>query len=463
MPPARIATAALLLGAVAGCDLGAEPPAVLVKIAPAQAYNDAAVAANIYGNAFRPAYQFDTTMGSAGVEVIGFSATLVGRASSMQPTTPLTTQLTTQPTTTGSDSFALDKVTWVSVGILSALVPPGIPSGEYDLVVADPRGHSARLTRAFTSLGVDTIPPTVSIENPMDGSVVGTNSQVDVLVVADDGDGLLTNLQVTITAGTAAPSLQLCSLTGGPRASCTFSFLAPAPTAEGEMLLIDAQATGSGGLTQKTHASLLLLPAPVPTGISPAAGSTRGRTAVTISGADFVAGATEVAFDGQVATLYQVTPTSITALTPAHAAGPSIVTVTTGGATATLTAPFTYLPPPTVREVTPTSGPVSGFTPITIVGENFRASTTVITFEGRLLVCPTFVNANRIEGFTPPGTGTEKIEASDALGGSLPEAYVPYLYLATAVDAAADGGAGTALHVASPLTPDGGCPGSVAP
>ena len=196
------------------------------------------------------------------------------------------------------------------------------------------------------------------------------------------------------------------------------------------MLVIDAQATGSGGLIQTAHASMLLVPAPVPRAISPSAGSTLGR-----DGRDHLRGrtswpdATQVAFDGQVATLYDFTPTSITALTPPHAAGPATVTVTTGGATATLTGPFTYLPPPTVREVSPTSGPASGFTPITIVGENFRASTTVITFDGRLLVCPTFVNANRIEGFTPPGTGIETIEASDALGGSVAGAGVPYEYL----------------------------------
>ena len=73
MPPARIATAALLLGAVVGCGLGGEPPAALVQIAPAMAYNDTPVAANIYGGAFRPAYQFDTVAGSAGLEVSGFS------------------------------------------------------------------------------------------------------------------------------------------------------------------------------------------------------------------------------------------------------------------------------------------------------------------------------------------------------------------------------------------------------
>ena len=138
------------------------------------------------------------------------------------------------------------------------------------------------------------------------------------------------------------------------------------------------------------------------------------------------------------------------------------MTVTTGGATATLTGPFTYQAPPTVREVSPTSGLASGFTPITIVGENFRAMTTVITFDGRLLVCPTFVNANRIEGFTPPGMGTEMVEASDAVGGSLPGADVPYGYLPAVVsDAAAT--ADGAASLAAPLTPDGGCPGSVGP
>lgn len=457
MPPARTATAALLMGAVAGCGLGAEPAAVLGQMTPAMAYNDVPVAANIYasvhGGTFRPAYQFDTMAGSAGVEVSGFSATLVGRATSPQPSTP--------QATTGANSFALDAVTWVSVGILSAIVPPGLPDGQYNLIVGDPRGHSARLTKAFTSLGMDTAPPTVGIMRPLDGSVLGANAPVDVLVAADDGSGTLTDLEVTITAGTAAPMTKVCSLTGGARASCAFSFPAPAPAADGDTLSIDAQATGTGGFVQTAHAAMLLVPMPIPTGISPSAGSTQGGTAVTLSGANFVAGATTVAFDGQSATLYDSTPTSITALTPAHAAGPTTVTVTTGGATATLTGSFTYLLPPTVREVSPTSGPAGGFTPITIVGENFRAGTTVVTFDGRLLVCPTFVNANRIEGFTPPGTGTETVAAADALGGSLTGADAPYAYLPAVVDAAAtsDG----ALSVAAPLTPDGGCPGSVGP
>ena len=94
-------------------------------------------------------------------------------------------------------------------------------------------------------------------------------------------------------------------------------------------------------------------------------------------------------------------------------------------------------------QVSPVSGPARGFTPITIVGENFRDLTTVVTFDGRLLVCPTFVNANRIEGFTPPGMGTETVLAAVRDAGG----------------ATSDG----ATTVAAPVTPDGGCPGSVGP
>src|SRR3954453_7035049 len=232
MPTARTATAALLLGAVAGCGLGAEPPAVLVQIAPAMAYNDAPVAANIYGWTFRPPYQFDTMGGTAAGAASGFSAKLVALAVAAQQSMP-------QPAS-GADSFTLDRVTWVSVGILSALVPPGIPDGTYDLIVADPRGHSARLAGAFTSLGADSTPPTVNIMKPIDGGVIGTNAPVDVLILADDGHGALTDLKVTISAGAAAPSTKSCSLTGGPSASCTFSFRAPAPAADGDLLLIEA-------------------------------------------------------------------------------------------------------------------------------------------------------------------------------------------------------------------------------
>jgi IPT/TIG domain/Bacterial Ig domain len=439
MPPARSATAAMLLSAAAGCGVGAELPAALSQLAPGMTYNDAPVAATIYGYPFRPAYQFDTTSGSATLEVGGFSAALVCG----------------KPPPPGSPaSFSLGAVTWESANILGAELPAGIPAGQYDLIVADPRGHSVRLPGAFTSLGADTIPPSVSISSPSDGGVIGSGATVDVIVAADDGYGQLASLEVTVGTGSTTLPLHICQVSGSTQTSCAFSIVAPAPAAAGDMLFVDAQAIGSGGLIGETNVSAPLVPAPVPTGISPAAGSTLGGTAVTLSGTGFVAGTTEVALDGQSATLSQVTPTSITALTPAHAAGPATVTVTTGGATATLTGTFSYLAPPVVRELSPTSGPASGLGPITIVGENFARQTTVIMFDGAPLLCPTYVNSNRIEGYIPPGAGIEEVTATDAVAGSSPGVVVQFDYLAGADAGAIDAGASATLGI------DAGCPRS---
>jgi hypothetical protein len=283
--------------------------------------------------------------------------------------------------------------------------------------------------------------------------VIGAGATVEVVVAADDGYGRLASLEVSLGSGGASLPLHICPLTGSGQSACAFEFAAPAPAAAGDMLFVDAQAIGSGGLVGEARFSAPLVPPPAPTGISPAAGSTLGETVVVISGAAFVAGTTKVAFDGQRAMVSDVTPTSITVYTPPHVAGPATVTVTTGGAAAILAGPFSYVAPPVVRELSPTSGPGSGLVPITIVGENFARQTTRITFDGAPLVCPTFVNSNRIQGYVPPGAGTAEVAATDAVAGSSPGAAIPFDYQAGAADAG-EAGAGAGV-----LGPDGGCPG----
>ncbi|MGC1450097.1 MAG: IPT/TIG domain-containing protein [Candidatus Sulfotelmatobacter sp.] len=79
------------------------------------------------------------------------------------------------------------------------------------------------------------------------------------------------------------------------------------------------------------------------TSVSPTSGGTAGGTKVTIGGSGFQSGAT-VAFGGNAATnVNVVSTTSITATTPAHAAGPVSVRVTNpNGQRATLLNAFTY-------------------------------------------------------------------------------------------------------------------------
>jgi hypothetical protein len=113
--------------------------------------------------------------------------------------------------------------------------------------------------------------------------------------------------------------------------------------------------------------------------VAPASGSTLGGTVITITGTNFAAGAA-VSVGGTAATGITVnSATSITATTPAHAAGAVAVTVTnTDGQTGSLASGFTYVSTaPTVASVTPASGSTLGGTAITITGTNFVAGATV--------------------------------------------------------------------------------------
>ncbi len=84
-------------------------------------------------------------------------------------------------------------------------------------------------------------------------------------------------------------------------------------------------------------------PAPTVTAVNPASGSTAGGTAVTVTGTAFVAGAT-VTFGGIAASLVSVlSASSLTCLTPAHAAGAVDVAVTNpGNQSGLLPAGYTY-------------------------------------------------------------------------------------------------------------------------
>lgn len=116
-------------------------------------------------------------------------------------------------------------------------------------------------------------------------------------------------------------------------------------------------------------------PLPTVSSLFPTVGTTAGGTAVTITGASFVNGAT-VSFGGTSVAVTFNSPTQLTVTTPAHATGPVSVVVTnpdTGAGTKTNA--FFYTPPPTATDFFtltpcrvldtrnangPTGGPVMG-------------------------------------------------------------------------------------------------------
>ncbi|MGO9228064.1 MAG: beta strand repeat-containing protein, partial [Bryobacteraceae bacterium] len=142
---------------------------------------------------------------------------------------------------------------------------------------------------------------------------------------------------------------------------------------------------------------------PTVSSVSPNGGSTAGGTAVTITGANFAAGAT-VAFGSTAATkVVVVNSTTITATTPAGSAGAATVTVTVNGLSGSLASGFTYTLPPTVSGITPNSGSTAGGTAVTITGTNFAAGAAV-SFGGTAASNVVVVGGTEITATTPAGS-----------------------------------------------------------
>jgi len=138
---------------------------------------------------------------------------------------------------------------------------------------------------------------------------------------------------------------------------------------------------------------------PVLGSLTPTSGPATGGTPVTITGSGFT-GTTGVTFGGTPGTAFTVVDdTTITVTTPAHAPGATDVVVTgpngdSGPGT------FTFLAAPTVTSLTPTSGPETGGTAVTITGTGFTGGTGV-TFGGTAGTAFTVVNDTTITATTP--------------------------------------------------------------
>ncbi|MGD0535475.1 MAG: PKD domain-containing protein, partial [Methanoregula sp.] len=118
---------------------------------------------------------------------------------------------------------------------------------------------------------------------------------------------------------------------------------------------------------------------PIVASISPTFGTTIGGTSVTITGTGFT-GATAVNFGTTVATSFTIdSDTQITTTSPAGSAGSVDITVTGPyGISATSSADtFTYAENPTLTSISPTFGPTTGGTSVTITGSVFTGATAV--------------------------------------------------------------------------------------
>ena len=227
--------------------------------------------------------------------------------------------------------------------------------------------------------------PTVSSVSPSSGSVSGGTP------ITITGTGFVAGATVEIGQGsgagpTAIPAsnvvvvspTEITATTGGSAKSGTWG-----------LFVVDSGGTSPANGDKYTYIG------PTVSSVSPASGTVSGGTNITITGTGFVAGATVEIGQGSGAgptaipasNVVVVSPTEITATTGGSAKSGTwgLFVIDSGGTSHANTGDdYTYqpLPVPTVTKVSPSSGSVSGGTPITITGTGFVAGATVEIGQG---------------------------------------------------------------------------------
>jgi hypothetical protein len=151
---------------------------------------------------------------------------------------------------------------------------------------------------------------------------------------------------------------------------------------------------------------------PVIDSLSPTEGPEAGSTDVTITGQNFVAGATVTFGTADATAINVVSATQITCKSPAGT-GTVDVKVTVDAKTSNAKS-FTYIAAavdPVIDSLSPTEGPEAGSTDVTITGQNFAAGATVQfgTADATAIIV---VSATQITCKSPAGTGTVDVKVT---------------------------------------------------
>jgi len=282
------------------------------------------------------------------------------------------------PATVAFGSNAATNVAVLNSTSITATTPAGV-AGSVNVAVTS-NGQNGTLNSAFTySSG-----PTVSSVSPNAGPLAGGTT-------------------ATITgANFASPATVMFGSAAATNVTVVSSTSISAVTPAGSAGIVSVAVT-SNGQTGTLNNAFTYAAAPIVISVSPSVGSTTGGTTVTLTGANFASPAT-VKFGSAAATnVTVVSSTSITAITPAGAAGPVNITVTSNNQSGTLNNGFTYAVAPTVSSVSPNVGPLAGGTAVTITGTNF-SSPAAVTFGSSAATNVVVVSSTSITANAPAGS-----------------------------------------------------------
>jgi uncharacterized repeat protein (TIGR02543 family) len=176
---------------------------------------------------------------------------------------------------------------------------------------------------------------------------------------------------------------------------------------------VDVRVTNQGGTTADVSAdNFTYFPLPAVTSISPTSGTTSGATSVTITGQNFT-GTTGVKFGTADATFTVDSSTQITATAPAGSGEVNVTVITPGGtSTVALYGKFTYVSPPTLSSISPSSGMLTGGQDVIITGTglNNLLTTGGVLFGSIAAQTVSVIDSTQIRVVTPSTTVLGEID-----------------------------------------------------
>ncbi|MFO0599593.1 MAG: IPT/TIG domain-containing protein [Myxococcaceae bacterium] len=287
---------------------------------------------------------------------------------------------------------------------LTVVTPSVAVAGVVDVTVVNDN-QTAVLTQAFTYLYPV---PTVTNIVPNTGYASGGTA------ITINGGNFFTGATVSI-GGTAATSVVRVSAT---RITCT--------TPAGMAGPADVRITNTDAQFVNVVGGFTYIPSPTLTAVAPNHGPKQGGTLVSLTGTNFLTGAT-VAFGGVPAFAVNVTsPTTATAVTNGATPGTVDVKLTNpDGQSVTLPMAFTFDPGPTLMAASPITGPIAGGTAVTLTGSGFLAGAQVL-FGTDAATNVTVTNATTLTATSPAhavGVVSLTVRNSDGQFAELPRAF----------------------------------------
>jgi hypothetical protein len=410
---------------------------MVADVSPGQSYTDVPVFLQVQATRMRPALHIDINSGELAPDLRSLSAILSAHAT--------------------DDETAIPTVDWDGGSFFWFKVPSGLPADTYGLRVAGPRGESAAIPEAFTSLGADPLPPTLSVPELQDDGIIGAGIRIDAEITADDDLGQIDHIEWSTSAddagvcpadhptgsplgspvGSAPASTDTIRRRAPARLHCRALFVAPLIDDDRiDTISFSFYATAWDVAGHKTDLSIPLQVARPPTieTFSEKVGALAGGQPFVVKGAHFIPGSYVVIDRFQIIGMATggdlVDDHTIRGETPPHDRAEHVnVKVVTPAGTAVAPILFEYIAPPRPRDIQPPIGPTDGGTRVTVRGNDLRAEAVIYvgaTRETRLPLGQMSHDApDRVVGFMPPGRGTVTVWAVDPITGEgdLPMAF----------------------------------------